>query len=143
MIAHLHADGADGDPAALPRPLWYNPITARRREQNLTADALSRIEARVAGSEAALLYATTSGCGVCVALKPKVRNLLASRFPRMAFIEVELDAIPELGRHYNLAAVPTVIVFFEGKEHFRKTRVFGLEELADAIGRPYRLLFDA
>ncbi len=48
----------------------------------------------------------------------------------MAFIEVQLDAIPELGRHYNLAAVPTVIVFFLGKEHFRKTRVFGLEELA-------------
>ena len=60
----------------------------------------------------------------------------------MAFVEVELDAIPELGRRYNLSAVPTVLVFFQGKEHFRKTRVFGLEELADAIERPYRLLFD-
>ena len=108
----------------------------------MTADTLSQIEARVAGSEAALLYATTSGCGVCVALKPKVRDLLENRFPQMAFIEVELDATPELGRRYSLTAVPTVIVFFQSKEHVRKARVFGLEELADAIERPYRLLFN-
>jgi thioredoxin-like negative regulator of GroEL len=96
---------------------------------------------RIAESEALLLYVTTTDCSVCKVLKPKVRELLSERFPRMEFVDVEMDLIPEVGRQYEVFAVPTVIVFFRGKEHLRKVRVFGLQELAEALSRPYRLLF--
>lgn len=101
------------------------------------------INSRIAESEAALLYVTTTDCSVCKVLKPKVRQLLEERFPGITFIDVEMDLLPEVGRQYEVFAVPTVIAFFQGKEHLRKVRVFGLEELAEALSRPYSLLFDS
>ena len=102
---------------------------------------LQTLKGQVAGSDALLLYVTTTDCSVCKVLKPKVAEPLAERFPKVGFLDVEMDLLPEVGRHYEVFAVPTVIGFFQGKEHFRKVRVFGLEELAEALSRPYYLLF--
>lgn len=102
---------------------------------------LETINGRIAESAAVLLYVTTTDCSVCKVLKPKVEELLADRFPEMVFIAVELDLLPAIGRQYEVFSVPTVIAFFQGREHVRKVRVFGLKELAEALGRPYSLLF--
>jgi thioredoxin-like negative regulator of GroEL len=104
----------------------------------MTRDTLNE---HIAQTDALLLYVTTSDCSVCTVLKPKVRSMLSERFPKMGFIDVEMDRSPEIGREYEVFSVPTVIVFFQGKEHVRKVRVFGIEELAEAIERPYGLLF--
>ncbi|NBC29692.1 MAG: thioredoxin [Spirochaetes bacterium] len=95
----------------------------------------------ISETDAILLYVTTTDCSVCNVLKPKVRELLEERFPRMEFIDIEMDLLPEAGRDFEVYSVPTVIGFFQGKEHFRKVRVFGIEELAEAIERPYEILF--
>lgn len=102
---------------------------------------LQTLNRHIAESEALLLYVTTTECSVCKVLKPKVRQLLTERFPRVEFVDVEMDLLPEVGEERQVFAVPTVIGFFQGKEHFRKVRVFGLEELAEALSRPYELLF--
>ena len=47
-----------------------------------------------------------------------------------------------ISAHFNVFAEPTVIVFFDGKETIRKSRNFGLQELEDAIKRPYQLIFE-
>ncbi|MFP4302398.1 MAG: thioredoxin family protein [Alkalispirochaetaceae bacterium] len=99
------------------------------------------LNSRINESEALLLYMTTTECSVCKVLKPKVRELLADRFPKVEFLDVEMDLLPEVGRQQEVFSVPTVIGFFHGKEHFRKVRVFGIEELAEALARPYELLF--
>jgi thioredoxin-like negative regulator of GroEL len=96
---------------------------------------------RISETDAILLYVTTTDCSVCKVLKPKVRELLQERFPEMGFMDIEMDVDPEIGRHLEVFSVPTVIGFFQGKEHVRKVRVFGIEELAEAIERPYQLLF--
>ena len=102
---------------------------------------LESLNSRIAEREALLLYVTTTDCSVCKVLKPKVKELLSDRFPGVEFLDVEMDLLPEVGQEYEVFAVPTVIGFFQGKEHFRKVRVFGLEELAEALSRPYELLF--
>lgn len=99
------------------------------------------LNTRIAKSVALLLYVTTTDCSVCKVLKPKVKELLSERFPKVEFLDVEMDLLPEVGQRYEVFAVPTVIGFFQGREHFRKVRVFGLEELAEALSRPYDLLF--
>lgn len=104
---------------------------------------LDSLNAQLAEQEAALLYATTTDCSVCKVLKPKVRELLSERFPQMDFLDVEIDVDPEVGQAYEVFSVPTVIAFFAGKEHLRKVRVFGIEELAEAIERPYGLMFES
>lgn len=96
---------------------------------------------RIAQSQALLLYVTTTDCSVCKVLRPKVQEMLAERYPKMEMFLVEMDQEPDIGREYQVFSVPTVIGFFNGKEFFRKVRVFGLEELAETIQRPYELLF--
>ncbi len=88
-----------------------------------------------------LLYATTTDCGVCKVLRPKIEELVKTSFSHMKFIAIELDRSPDLARRLDIAAVPTVIAFFHGKEHVRKIRVFGMEELEAALSRPYNLLY--
>lgn len=101
----------------------------------------NELKTRIAEADATLLYVTTTDCSVCKVLKPKVRELIDERFPRMAFVDLEMDLNPAIGQELGVFSVPTVIGFFQGKEHFRKVRVFGVEELAEAIERPYNLLF--
>jgi len=38
-------------------------------------------------------------------------------------------------------AVPTLILFTDRPESLRKSRLFGLEELATSLERPYRMLY--
>ncbi|MFW5785962.1 MAG: thioredoxin family protein [bacterium] len=104
---------------------------------------LQELNVWVTREDAVLLYATTTDCSVCKVLKPKVRELLSERFPKIDFVDVEVDVDPDVGRTYEVLSVPTVIAFFAGKEHFRKVRVFGIEELAEAIERPYELMFES
>lgn len=87
------------------------------------------------------LYFTTPECGVCKALKPKLAQMLTERFPDIVLAQVDCTAAPALAADMGVFAVPTLIVFIEGRESLRKSRAFGLEELASALERPYGLLY--
>lgn len=96
----------------------------------------------VSENTAVLAYISTRDCSVCTVLRPKVETMIETRFPRMKFAYMPLDDFPDAGDVFKVTSVPTVIGFFAGREHVRKVRVFGLEELAEALARPYSLLFD-
>ena len=100
------------------------------------------LKSQINEAPAVLVYVSTADCSVCTALLPKVQELLEERFPKMELLHVLLDEAPELGDRFLVTAVPTVIGYFAGREHVRKVRVFGIEELAAALERPYSLLFD-
>ena len=95
----------------------------------------------ISSHTSALVYLTTTDCGVCKTLRPKVESLLADSFPEMAFIPVHLDESPDIATALDVTAVPTVLAFFHGKEHVRKVRVFGIDELKESLNRPYSLLY--
>lgn len=67
--------------------------------------------------------------------------MIHNDFPEMNFRYIDVEQSPELAAEFSVFTIPTLIVFFEGKEYFRKSRVFGIQELSDAISRPYNLLF--
>ena len=90
---------------------------------------------------AAALYFSTPTCSVCHSLKPHVKELLSTAFPKIAFYEVNIPDAPEISGHFTVFTAPTLIVFFEGKEYKRFTRAFGVVELKQALERPYKLLF--
>lgn len=81
-------------------------------------------------------------CSVGTAIEPKLRELLAREFPRMRMYGVDVSKAPALAAQYGVTATPTVIAFFEGQEHQRRSRSFGTTELREALARPYHLLFD-
>lgn len=96
----------------------------------------------VENKRAALLYFYHDGCGPCRTLRPKVEQLLQEEFPNMELVLVNGPEQRLLAAQFNVFAHPTLIGFFEGKEFFRKSKYVSVQELREAIQRPYALAFD-
>jgi len=100
-----------------------------------------RFHEQITRSPAALIYFSAPDCGVCHALKPKVQRLLREEFPRLQWLEVDIAAEPALAARYQVFTVPTVLVFFDGRESVRLSRGFAMGSLRDQVARPYGLRF--
>ncbi|WP_372775744.1 thioredoxin family protein [Mangrovibacterium sp.] len=90
---------------------------------------------------AVLAYFSTEECQVCKVLKPKVIEMITEHFEQLSPVYVPINTNPEIAGQCRIFAVPTIVIFFEGKEFIRKSRGFSLEELKNDLLRPYRLLF--
>jgi len=90
---------------------------------------------------AVLAYFSTKQCNVCKVLKPKIKDLLKENFPEIKFVYVDTEDCPEIAAQNSVFAVPTITVFFDGKEFLRKSRNVGLEQFKEEIARPYEMLF--
>lgn len=90
---------------------------------------------------ALLAYFSTASCNVCKVLKPKVGELVFRDFPQIVLCYVRTDVLPELAGMNQVFAVPTILVFFEGREYIRKSRNIGIDELRQEIERPYEMMF--
>ncbi len=109
-------------------------------EKNLSSSA--ELEAFINAHAAAVVYFSSPGCGVCTVLKPKIRALLEREFPRAAFASVDGEAARGLAGQLGVFTVPTVFIFFEGREAGRFSRSFSVEQLRSTLERPYQMLFE-
>ena len=53
-------------------------------------------------------------CGPCTMLSPIVEQL-AEEHPEMAFGKVNVDEAPELAQQFQVSAIPTLVLFKDGK----------------------------
>jgi Tfp pilus assembly PilM family ATPase len=60
----------------------------------------------------------------------------------MDFFYIDCEKQKEIAAQNTVFAVPTILVFFEGKENIRKSRNIGIEQLKSEIKRIYELMFD-
>lgn len=104
-------------------------------------DTLTDLQDYIAAETAVLVYFSTPQCNVCKVLKPKVLELLQQRYPRMGFVYSDVAQDAEVAAQLGVLTVPTLIVYFDGRETDRFVRTFGIGELEAAIARPYEMLF--
>lgn len=90
---------------------------------------------------AVCFYLSTPECNVCKVLKPKVIEMIKLDFPEMNFCYVDLNEAKEISGQLSVFSVPTILVYFEGKEIIRASRNMHLEELREQINRYYRMIF--
>lgn len=90
---------------------------------------------------AVLAYYSTVACNVCKVLKPKVDEYFTANFPRMHLCYIDSEQTPDIAAQQRVLVAPTVVIYFEGREFFRFSRAFGLEEMAGKVERPYSLMF--
>ncbi len=90
---------------------------------------------------AVLAYFSTDACSVCKVLKPKVEELIQSEFPNIKLLYIQSDKQPEIAAQNRVFAAPTILIYFDGREHIRKSRNIGISQLHEEIERPYSLLF--
>jgi len=86
------------------------------------------------------LYFGAPTCNVCHVLEPKLRAAIREEFPDAVFRDVDTSASPDIAARFSVFTVPTLLVFFEGKEVVRKSRHMGIGEVIEAIRRPYDML---
>jgi thioredoxin-like negative regulator of GroEL len=89
-----------------------------------------------------LFYFSHDECNVCKVLKPKVAELIKKKFPLMKMFYVDVRKQAEIAGQNSVFTVPTILLFFGGKEYSRRSRNVGIEELAELIERPYKLMFE-
>lgn len=105
-------------------------------------ESIEQVEQTLQSTSAVLLYFYNDTCAPCMSLRPKVVELLCERFPKMRIHFVNSVNNPETAAHYNSFSNPTLIIFFEGKEHTRMSKYVAIPQLADYIKKPYFLLFE-
>lgn len=88
-----------------------------------------------------LVYFSQLDCNVCTVLKPKVIGLLEDQFPQLPFYYVDCKKLPDAAAQFQVFAIPTIKLFFLGREQNNFTRSFSLDQLSAAIDRYYRHVF--
>ena len=87
-------------------------------------------------------YYSTKDCNVCKILKPKILSLIASDFPMIKFVYVNVNNHREIAAQNSVFSVPTILFYVEGRETLRYSRNINLSEFSDRVGRIYNMLFN-
>jgi len=103
---------------------------------------LEEIQNDIANELGVMLYFSGIHCNVCHALRPKVDAMFAKDFPAIKRRYIDAENSPEVAAHYNVFAVPTMIVFMDRREFAREGRAVSLVELPTRLQRPYGLMMD-
>jgi len=104
--------------------------------------SINQLKEITAESKAALIYFFNDTCAPCVALRPKVSQLVETQFPLMELYFCNAIQYPEIAADHSIFASPTLLVYFEGKEYIRESKYISMTALADSIAKFYNLVFD-
>jgi len=102
---------------------------------------LESMEELLTAKRGVLLYFSKETCSVCRVLKPKVAELLSELFPEIEARYIDIDKSPLLSGQHRVFTIPTILIFFEGKEQARFSRNISLRQLSESIERPYSMIF--
>ena len=102
-----------------------------------TAEA---IDQRLRSELAIALYFSAPTCNVCHALKPKLLAAFEENFPQLQVISIDISENPKIASHFSVFAIPTLLVFLDGKEFLRKSRHMSVGEVVNEIKRPYDMM---
>ncbi|MFZ2322843.1 MAG: thioredoxin family protein [Ignavibacteriaceae bacterium] len=108
---------------------------------NLSSISFSDFQEYTKKHQAVCFYLSTPECNVCKVLKPKVIEMIENDFSRISFYYVDLNEAKEISGQLSVFSVPTILVYFEGRETIRVSRNVHLEELRGQINRYYQMIF--
>ncbi|MBD3809517.1 MAG: thioredoxin family protein [Sulfuricurvum sp.] len=103
---------------------------------------LDSINQTLTSHDAVMLYFSAPTCNVCYALKPKLTQAITEYFPTFIIESIDISEKPEIASHFSVFAIPTVLIFFQGREFLRKTRHMSVGEVIEDIRRPYNLMVE-
>lgn len=89
---------------------------------------------------AVMVYFSAPTCNVCHALKPKLLQAIDANFKEFEIQSVDISVNEDIAPHFGVYAIPTVLVFLDGKEFLRKSRHMSVDEVIREIKRPYEIM---
>jgi thioredoxin-like negative regulator of GroEL len=102
-----------------------------------TLDTINKI---IQNNLAVMLYFSAPTCNVCHALKPKLIDAIETNFKDFEIVSIDISQTPEIASHFSVFAIPTLLVFLDGREFLRKSRHMSVDEVIREIKRPYDIM---
>ena len=103
---------------------------------------IQELQDKITREKALVLYFSSDSCSVCKVLRPKVEELLRDRFPLILALYVDIEKSPVISGQFRVCTIPTILIFFEGKEQVRYSRNISMHQMEASIERPYNLVFE-
>ncbi len=103
-------------------------------------NTIENIQQTIKENLAVMLYFSAPTCNVCHALKPKLLEAIDKNFKTFTIISVDTSIEQEIAAHFSVFAIPTVLVFLDGREFLRKSRHMSVDEVVREISRPYEIM---
>lgn len=104
-----------------------------------TINTITEVDNFIESGDMRMLYLSRPDCGVCVALIPKIEEMI-KEFSNLKARYIDLDELPEAAGKFSIFTIPGIIVFIQGKESIRKARYVSIDELNNEIERYNDLL---
>ncbi len=106
------------------------------------AENLEQAKSFIRENDAVLVFFSDESCNVGDALSPKLQKMLQENYPEIKFMEINVQMIPEAAGYFNIFVIPSVLVYFDGRESIRQARHVGVASLEKEIQRLYNLMFN-
>ena len=101
---------------------------------------IENINSTIQENMAVMVYFSAPTCNVCHALKPKLLEALNANFADFKVESVDISETEEIAPHFNVFAIPTILIYLDSKEFFRKSRNMSVDEVIREIKRPYEIM---
>ena len=101
---------------------------------------IEKIQNSIKENLAVMVYFSAPTCNVCHALKPKLLEALDKNFKEFVIESVDISVEEDIAPHFGVFAIPTVLIFLDGKEFLRKSRHMSVDEVMREIKRPYEIM---
>jgi thioredoxin 2 len=72
-------------------------------------------------------------CGPCRAMAPAYEEAAARLTPKVRLAKLDTEAEPEIAGRFGIRAIPTLVVFKDGREVARQAGALGLAQLVQWI----------
>jgi len=103
-------------------------------------NSIENIEKSIKENLGVMVYFSAPSCNVCHALKPKLLEAVEGNFKEIVVESVDISIDEDIAPHFGIFAIPTVLVFLDGKEFLRKSRHMSVDEVISDIKRPYEIM---
>jgi len=107
---------------------------------NYLMNSIENINNTIKENLAVMVYFSAPTCNVCHALKPKLLDAIDANFKEFKIESVDISVEEDIAPHFGVYAIPTVLVFLDGKEFLRKSRHMSVDEVIREIKRPYEIM---
>ena len=96
----------------------------------------------IKNSDAIIIYFSGKNCQVCKVLQPKIEESIKQNFDKIDFVAIKTEDYPVTCSELSIFSVPTILVYFDGKECGRYGRNISIAAFIQNLKRPYSLLFE-
>ncbi len=113
--------------------LLHNRRHGVLRDTAGSADVVDTADLGLSSTGPTIVHFTAVWCGPCAAVR-RVVDQVRAQLPKVAHVEIDMDANPGLAREFSVMSLPTTFIFdADGKQRYRTAGVPKAADLKAAL----------